>query len=263
MRLLRVARVSDGREIVGRLHAVGAEHGEAGLAAGHDVGVIAEDRQGMGGEGSGRHVHDEGRQLAGDLVHVRDHQQQALRRGERRGERAGLQGAVDSAGGAAFGLHLGHRGNGSPDVLLALGGPFVGELAHGARRRDRINRDYFTYTMGNGGYRLVAIQRQHRSFWCGHSGASVLRRREGFKAGERAGGMLVPLNRQTSTIPIGATVYVGCTKLEIVTAIEVVLGWRRASGGRLGAGIAMLLLMEAEFRSMGERSRHSRPPGGD
>jgi hypothetical protein len=42
----------------------------------------------------------ERRQLAGDLVHVRDHQQQALRRGEGRGQRTGLQRTVHRAGGA-------------------------------------------------------------------------------------------------------------------------------------------------------------------
>ena len=57
-------------------------------------------------------------QLAGDLVHVGDHQQQALRRGEGGGERAGLQRAVEGAGGAAFALHLDHRRHGAPDVRL-------------------------------------------------------------------------------------------------------------------------------------------------
>ncbi len=46
------------------------------------------------------------RQLARDLVHVRQHQQQALRRGEGRRQRAGLERPVDRAGGAALALHL-------------------------------------------------------------------------------------------------------------------------------------------------------------
>ena len=44
-----------------------------------------------------RDVDDHRRQLAGHLVHVRDHQQQALGRGERRGERALLRRAVQRA----------------------------------------------------------------------------------------------------------------------------------------------------------------------
>ena len=59
-----------------------------------------------------------GGQLAGDLVHVGDHQQQALRRREGRRQRAGLQRAVNGAGRAAFALHLDHRRDGAPDVGL-------------------------------------------------------------------------------------------------------------------------------------------------
>ena len=94
---------------------------KAGLPAGHDVGVVAEDRQRVGGQRARRDVDDERRQLAGDLVHVGDHQQQALRGREGRGQRAGLQRAVDGAGGAAFGLHLDHLRDRAPDVLLPLG----------------------------------------------------------------------------------------------------------------------------------------------
>jgi hypothetical protein len=56
------------------------------------------------------------RQLARDLVHVGDHEQEPLRRGERGGEGAGLQGAVHGAGGAAFGLHFDHGGNFAPQI---------------------------------------------------------------------------------------------------------------------------------------------------
>jgi len=59
-------------------------------------------------------------QLAGDLVHIRDHQQQTLRRGKGGGKRAGLQGAVHRASRAAFGLHLSHGGDGPPQVRDAL-----------------------------------------------------------------------------------------------------------------------------------------------
>ena len=79
-------RVGDRGEVVGLLDRARAEQREAGLAAGHDVGVVAEDRERVGGDRAGGDVHAEGRQLAGDLVHVRDHQEQALRRGEGRRE---------------------------------------------------------------------------------------------------------------------------------------------------------------------------------
>ena len=53
----------------------------------------------------------ERRQLARDLVHVGDHQQQALRRREGGRERARLQRAVDRAGRARLRLHLDHLGD--------------------------------------------------------------------------------------------------------------------------------------------------------
>ena len=87
--------VGDGGEVVRLLHAAGGEHRPAGRAGVHHVGVVAEDRQGVGGDGAGGDVHHARRQLAGDLEHVRHHQQQALRRRERRGQRARLQRAVE------------------------------------------------------------------------------------------------------------------------------------------------------------------------
>ena len=39
-----------GAQVHNLLRAVGAEHGIAGLAAGVNVGVVAEDAQGVGGE---------------------------------------------------------------------------------------------------------------------------------------------------------------------------------------------------------------------
>ncbi len=113
------------------LDVVGAEHGPAGGAAGHDVGVVAEDvESAWAADGAGRNMEDRGGQFAGDLVHVGDHQQQTLAGGKGGGQGAGLQGAVDGAGGAAFGLHLGHQRDGPPDVLLARGALGVGDLPH-------------------------------------------------------------------------------------------------------------------------------------
>ena len=107
----RDARVESGRvrdrgEVLRLLDGAGGEHREAGLPAGHHVRVVAEDRERVRRERARRDVHAEGRQLARDLVHVGDHQEQALRRREGRRERAGLQRAVHRAGGAALRLHL-------------------------------------------------------------------------------------------------------------------------------------------------------------
>ena len=60
------------REVHDLLDVALGEHGKAGLAAGHDVRVIAEDVEGVGGHGTGGHVEDARKALAGDLVHVGD-----------------------------------------------------------------------------------------------------------------------------------------------------------------------------------------------
>jgi hypothetical protein len=151
----------DEREVVRLLHRPGGREAEADLPAGHHVRVIAEDRQGVGGDGAGGHVHGEGRQLSRDLVHVRDHEQQALRRGERRGQRASLQCAVHRPGGTAFGLHLDDVGHDAPDVLLAAGRPLVGQLAHRRGRRDRVDRDHLTHAVRDRGRGLVPVHRDH------------------------------------------------------------------------------------------------------
>ena len=110
---------------------------EPGLPAGHHVAVIAENGERVRGNGAGGHVNDRRRELARDLVHVGDHQQQALRSGEGGAQRARLDGAVQRSGRAGFALQLHHRGHHAPDVGLTLGRPLVGEFSHVGRRRDR------------------------------------------------------------------------------------------------------------------------------
>ena len=118
------------------------QHREAGLAAGHHVRVVAEDRQRVRGERARGDVHAEGRQLARDLVHVRDHQEQALRRGERRGQRPGLERAVDGAGRARpRTASRSRRGTAPQRFRLPSADHSSDQLAHGRGRRDRIDRD--------------------------------------------------------------------------------------------------------------------------
>ena len=61
------------------LHRVRREQGESRLASGHGIGVIAKDGQGLRGDGARRNVNHRRGQLARDLVHVGNHQQQTLR----------------------------------------------------------------------------------------------------------------------------------------------------------------------------------------
>ena len=131
--------VRHGREVHDLLHVALGEHGEAGLATGHDVGLVTEDVEGLRGHATSGDVEDARQVLASDLVHVRDHEQQALRRRVGRREGAGAQGAVDGAGGATLGLHLDDVDGGAEDILHALGGPLVDVVGHGARRGDRVD----------------------------------------------------------------------------------------------------------------------------
>ena len=134
---LKRRRLGDERHVMGLLHRVRGQHGKARGAGGHDVGMVAEDRQRVGRKGARRHVEDGRRQFAGNLEHVGDHQHQALRGREGGGEGAGLQRAVYGAGGAAFALHLLDREDVAPDVLDAGRGPFVGQFRHHRRGGDR------------------------------------------------------------------------------------------------------------------------------
>ena len=140
---LNGCQMSHGSQIHDLLHIVLAQHGEAGLTAGHDVGMIAEDVQRVAGHGTGRHVEHGGQQLAGDLVHIGDHQQQALRGGVGGGQCAGCQGAVDRTGSAGLRLHLAHLHGGAEDVLLTIGCPLVHIVCHGRGRGNGINTRHF------------------------------------------------------------------------------------------------------------------------
>ncbi len=75
----------DQRHVHDLLNGRGGEEGEARGAGGHDVRVVAEDGQRMRRDGTRGNMENRRRQFAGNLEHVRDHEEQALRGGERRG----------------------------------------------------------------------------------------------------------------------------------------------------------------------------------
>ena len=114
-------QVGHRRQVHDLLRAGRGQQGKAGLTASHHVGVVAEDGQCVGGHGSGADVEHAGQQLTGDLIHIGDHQQQALRGRIGGGQSTGLQGAVDRTCGAALGLHLHHIHRLAEDILLPLG----------------------------------------------------------------------------------------------------------------------------------------------
>ena len=130
----------------------GRQHGKAGAAHAHHVAVVAEDGQGVSRQGAGGNVEHARQHLTGNLIHIGDHQQQALGRGVGGGQRAGLR-----AGRAALGLHLHDLYRLAEQVLLAVGGPLVHVLRHGAGGCDGENTRHFRKCVGyiRGGFVAV------------------------------------------------------------------------------------------------------------
>ena len=133
-------QVGNGSHVHALLHAGGGDLGKAGLTAGHHVGLVAEDGEEAGTDGSRRDVDDARKKLSGNAVERRNHQHQALRRSVARRERAALQTAVHGAAGAGLTLHFHQLDGVTEHVLHAVGGPDVYMLRHRAGRRDGINR---------------------------------------------------------------------------------------------------------------------------
>src|SRR5699024_4540984 len=111
---------------------------EAGLTAGVDVRVVAEYIERVRSYAARRNVDDAWQQLAGDLVHIRDHEEQTLRRGVGRGERARRERAVYGTGGAGLRLHFHYLYLIAEDVFKTCRRPGIGKLRHNAGRSDRI-----------------------------------------------------------------------------------------------------------------------------
>ena len=155
--------LGDEGEIGDFLHGIGGKHGPAGGAAGHDVGVVAEDGERVGGQGAGRDVHGGRGEFTGDLEHVGDHEQEALRGGKCGAESTSLQCAMKRAGRAAFALQFFHDGQCAPDIFLAFRAPLIGPLGHRRRGGDGVDGDDFGETIGDRGGGLVAIENYHFS----------------------------------------------------------------------------------------------------
>ena len=145
------------REVHDLLHVALGEHGKAGLTAGHDVGVVTEDVEGVRRDRTRGHVKDAWQTLSGDLVHVRNHEEQTLRCriGGRKG--TGTERAVNGSGCASLGFHLDDVDGITEDVLQTLGRPLVNVIGHGARRRDRVDARNLGVGIGDPRCGLVAV----------------------------------------------------------------------------------------------------------
>ena len=136
-------QMSDGCQIHDLLNAVGSQHRKAGLTACHDVGMIAENIQRMGGYAAGRNMENSRRLLCRDFIHVRNHQQKTLRSRKRGRVRSGYDGAVNSACRTRFRFHFNDLDFFTKDVRSVLGNPFIHILSHWRGWRDRINSRNF------------------------------------------------------------------------------------------------------------------------
>ncbi len=112
------------------LHVALGKHAEPGLAAGHDVGMIAEDVERMRRNRAGAYMKHAGKALGGDLVHVGNHEKQALRCGVGGCDGAGGKRTVHRAGGAGFAFELGHAHRGAEDILATVRRPLVDVVGH-------------------------------------------------------------------------------------------------------------------------------------
>ena len=165
------------------LHAALDQHCEAGLAACHNVAVITEDVQGLGSNGTCRNIEHAGQLLSSDLVHVGDHQQQALRSGEGGGNSTCTQRAVHSAGSAGLRLHLDDLDLVAEDVLLTSCGPLVHRVSHRRRRGNGVDSSHVRvgvcYMSGSG----IAI---HGLLCSRHFSSSIVQNLVPFARGNRA-----------------------------------------------------------------------------
>ena len=135
------------------------EHCETGLTAGINVGVVTEDVQCVGSDAASGYVEYAGQQLTGNLVHIRDHQEKALRSGVGGGQCTGIQGAVNRTRSTCLRLHLLNLNGCTKDVLDTLCGPLVNVVCHRAGRRDRIDTGDFREGVGHICSSIVAVHR--------------------------------------------------------------------------------------------------------
>ncbi len=178
---LDCCQVGNRRQVHDLLHAALDQHCEAGLAACHNVTVITEDVQGLGSNGTCRNIEHAGQLLSSDLVHVGDHQQQALRSGEGGGDSTCTQRAVHSACSAGLRLHLNDLDLVAEDILLAGCGPLVHGVSHRRGRGNGVDSSHvrvgICYMGGSG----IAI---HGLLCSRHFSSSIVQNLSTFCAGQ-------------------------------------------------------------------------------
>ena len=135
----------------------GGQQGKACLADAHDITVVTENGQCMGAKGAGRHMEHTWQHLAGDLIHIRDHQQQPLGGGVSSGQGTGLQGTMDRTGRPTLGLHLHHLYRLAEEVLFTVSRPGIHMFRHGRGWGDWEDASHLGKSIGYICRRLIAV----------------------------------------------------------------------------------------------------------
>mmetsp|Transcript_45432 Transcript_45432/g.141125 ORF Transcript_45432/g.141125 Transcript_45432/m.141125 type:complete len:283 (+) Transcript_45432:4426-5274(+) len=141
--------MGDERHVLAILHGLTGEHAPTAGARGHHILVVPEDGQCLTGNGAGSNVDDAGHELASDLVHVWDHEQQSL--GGRKGcaETARCHASVQRSGCTGLRLELLHVQLAAEDVLDPSHRPSLTDLGHGRGRGDGEDEGVLGHGVGN------------------------------------------------------------------------------------------------------------------
>ena len=163
---LQGCQVGNSRKVHYLLYRTRAEHGETSLAASHYILMVTEDTQRVRGQGAGRNVEHARQQLACNLVHIGDHQQQTLRCSKRSGECTSLQRTMYCTGCTSLRLHFLDRNGLAKQVLTTLGSPLVHMLCHRRRRSDGVDGCYFGKHVAHMSGSGVTITSDKLLFFC-------------------------------------------------------------------------------------------------
>ena len=119
-----------------------AKHSETSLAASHYVLMVAEDTQRVRSQRTSGNVEHTGNQLACNLVHIGNHQEQTLGSRECCSESTSLQGAMNGTCSTSLRLHFLNAYGLAPQVLATTSSPFVNMLRHRRRRSNGVDSSY-------------------------------------------------------------------------------------------------------------------------
>ena len=154
-------KMSNRRHIHRFLNRAGAGHCPTGVAHRHDVGVVTENGERLGRQRTGGHVENGRQHLAGNLIHIGDHQKKTLRGRESGGQCTGAQRTVNRTGGTRFRLHFDYVNRCAEKIFLSLAGPLFRIFAHIGGRRNRIDRCHVGEGIRNMRCRCVTIDGYH------------------------------------------------------------------------------------------------------